>query len=53
MRFSATPTGSRLDYTIVFAGKVPGLGPLVRVMLTRSIRQALRDYATRSPLAAA
>jgi uncharacterized protein YndB with AHSA1/START domain len=53
MRFSATPTGSRLDYTIDFAGKVPGLGPLVRVMLTRSVTKALKDYAATSPLAAA
>jgi hypothetical protein len=47
MRFSATPTGSRLDYTIDFDSKVPGLAPLVRAGLTRNITRALKDYAAR------
>jgi hypothetical protein len=47
MRFSATPNGSRLDYTIVFDGKVPGIGPLVKAGLTRNITKALKAYAAR------
>jgi uncharacterized protein YndB with AHSA1/START domain len=47
MRFSSTPTGSRLDYTIDFDGKVPGIGPIVRAGLDRNITKALRKYAAR------
>ena len=47
MRFSPTATGSRLDYTIDFDGKAPGIGPIVRTMLQRSITKALRDFAQR------
>jgi hypothetical protein len=47
MRFSSTPTGSRLDYTIEFDGKLPGIGPLVRAGLERNVTKALRTYAAR------
>ena len=47
MRFSRNGDGSRLDYTIVFDGKAPGIGPLVQRMLTRSITRGLRKYAER------
>ena len=47
MRFSSTPTGSRLDYTIVFDGKVPGIAPLVKAGLTRNITKALKAHAAR------
>lgn len=45
MRFAASGAGSRLDYTIVFDGKLPGLGPLVALSLRRSISAALRKRA--------
>jgi uncharacterized protein YndB with AHSA1/START domain len=47
MRFSRKGDGSRLEYTIVFDGKVPGIGPVVQKMLTRGITRGLRDYADR------
>jgi len=50
MRFSSDGEGSRLEYTIVFDGKVPGLGPLVQKMLTRSISAGLRGAAARDRL---
>jgi hypothetical protein len=46
MRFSPNGTGSRLDYTIDFDGKVPGVAPVVKAMLTRNISAALRKYAS-------
>jgi hypothetical protein len=46
MRFNAQGDGgSLLDYTIVFEGKAPLVGPIVRKMLTRSITAALRRYS--------
>ncbi|MDQ6836267.1 MAG: SRPBCC family protein [Actinomycetota bacterium] len=45
MRFSRQGNGSRLDYTIDFDGKAPGIGPLVKAMLTRRISASLRRYA--------
>ncbi len=45
MRFSAQGSGSRLDYTIDFDGKLPGLGAVVKRMLTRNITRALQKYA--------
>ena len=45
MRFSPQGTGSRLDYTIDFDGKLPGIGPLVQAMLTRNVTNGLRRYA--------
>src|SRR3954447_4248810 len=51
MRFSRQGTGSRLDYTIDFDGKVPGVGPLVKAMLTRNVTTALRGLAPRGATA--
>jgi uncharacterized protein YndB with AHSA1/START domain len=48
MRFSPNGSGSRLEYTIDFDGKAPGVGPLVKTMLTRNISAALRKYAAQS-----
>jgi uncharacterized protein YndB with AHSA1/START domain len=42
MRFSATPNGSRLHYTIEFEGKLPLIGPLIRVVLDQGIRKGLK-----------
>jgi hypothetical protein len=53
MRFSPQGVGSRLDYTIQFDGKVPGLGPVVKAGLTRNISKALRRLATRGVPSAA
>ena len=47
MRFASTPNGSRLDYTIVFDTKVPGIGPLIKAGLTRNITKALKSHAAR------
>lgn len=47
MRFSRQGQGSRLDYTIVFDGKAPGTGPIVKMLLTRTISTALRKLAER------
>lgn len=47
MRFSRQGTGSRLDYTIDFDGKVPGTGALVQKTLTKNISTALRKFAER------
>jgi uncharacterized protein YndB with AHSA1/START domain len=42
MRFAATPSGgTRFVYDIRIASPIPGLAPLVRAALTRSITQAL------------
>jgi hypothetical protein len=53
MRFSPTPTGSRLDYTIDFDGRLPGIGPIVRAGLTRSVSKGLKAYAARASASAA
>ena len=46
MRFSSQGDGgSLLDYTIVFDGKLPLLGPIVKRVLTKSIKDGLRRYA--------
>jgi hypothetical protein len=49
MRFSRQGSGSRLDYTIDFDGKAPGIGPLVKAMLQRNITNALHRYAQHGP----
>jgi len=52
MRFSRRGEGSHLDYTIEFDGKAPGVGAVVKAMLTRNISAALRrfaDHGTDSP----
>lgn len=41
MEFEADGTGSRLHYTIVFEGKVPLVGALIRPILDRGIRRGL------------
>ncbi len=45
MQFSPQGEGCHLDYTIVFDGKFPGVGPVVKSMLTRSISKALTQLA--------
>jgi hypothetical protein len=45
MHFSRQGDGSRLDYTIDFDGKAPGIAPLVKAILTRQISAGLRKYA--------
>jgi uncharacterized protein YndB with AHSA1/START domain len=47
MRFSRQGSGSRLDYTIDFDGKAPGVAALVKLTLTRSVTAGLRRYAQR------
>jgi uncharacterized protein YndB with AHSA1/START domain len=47
MRFSRHGDGCRLDYTIDFDGKAPGIGPIVKAMLTRNISGGLRSLAQR------
>jgi hypothetical protein len=47
MRFSRRGEGSHLDYTIEFDGKAPGVGTVVKAMLTRNISAALRSFADR------
>jgi uncharacterized protein YndB with AHSA1/START domain len=47
MRFSRQGGGSRLDYTVDFDGRLPGIGPAVKLMLQRNISRALRRFATR------
>ncbi len=41
MRFSSTATGSHLHYTIQFEGKLPLIGPLIRMVLERGIGRGL------------
>ncbi|MEA2213365.1 MAG: hypothetical protein QOF83_3313 [Solirubrobacteraceae bacterium] len=48
MRFTRQGSGSRLDYTIDFDGKLPGVGPVVKLVLTRSVSAALRQFAGRA-----
>jgi uncharacterized protein YndB with AHSA1/START domain len=45
MRFSRQGSGSRLDYTIDFDGKLPGVGAAVKQLLTRNITSGLQKYA--------
>ena len=45
MRFSRQGGGSRLDYTIDFDGKLPGIGPVVKVVLTRGVSSGLERLA--------
>ena len=47
MRFSSQGTGSRLDYTIDFDGKVPGTGAVVKKMLEKNIKAGLEQFARR------
>jgi carbon monoxide dehydrogenase subunit G len=52
MRFSRQGEGSRLDYTIVFDGKAPGIGALAKAVMTRNISTALRKLAERETVSA-
>ena len=52
MRFSSQGEGSRLDYTIEFDGKLPGIGPLVQKMLSKNIATGLKKHAERVGAAA-
>jgi uncharacterized protein YndB with AHSA1/START domain len=41
MTFAATPAGTRFVYDIRIASPIPGLAPIVRASLTRSIERSL------------
>jgi hypothetical protein len=41
MTFAATPDGTHFVYDIRIASAIPGIAPLVRASLTRSISRAL------------
>ena len=43
MRFARKGPGSTLTYVIEFDSKLPGLGPVVRASLERTIRSGLRS----------
>jgi uncharacterized protein YndB with AHSA1/START domain len=45
LRFSRVGAGSHLDWTITFDGKAPGIGPLVKVGLTRNMSRALKQLS--------
>lgn len=45
MEFEANGSGTRLHYTITFRGKVPLVGPLVKLGLERLIRHGLKSLA--------
>jgi hypothetical protein len=49
MRFEPHNGGTRLHYTIVFRGVLPGLGPVLKVGLSQGIRRGLKKLA-RMPL---
>ena len=43
--FEATPTGTRIVWGCRFDPKIPGTGPLLRLMITRVFRSALKRFA--------
>jgi hypothetical protein len=45
LRFTSDGGGSHLDWTITFAGKAPGIGPMVKAKLTRDVSRAMRRLA--------
>ncbi|MFN3712979.1 MAG: SRPBCC family protein [Alcanivoracaceae bacterium] len=45
MRFSSTPTGSHLHYTIEFEGRLPLIGPIIRAVLDKGIRKGLNKIS--------
>ena len=45
LRFSSVGDGSLLDWTITFQGKAPGIGPVVKLGLTRNMSRALKQLA--------
>jgi hypothetical protein len=50
MRFTRQGDGSRLDYTISFRRKVPGIGPIVKLSLRRSVTSPLGKLAAGGPI---
>lgn len=45
MRFSSTPQGSRLHYTITFGGKLPLIAPIVGFGLQQGISRGLKKLS--------
>lgn len=45
LRFSSRGDGSRLDWTITFDGKLPGIASVVKTVLTREVSRAMRRLA--------
>ena len=45
LRFTSRDDGSHLDWTITFAGKVPGIAPIVRTKLKRDVSRAMQRLA--------
>jgi uncharacterized protein YndB with AHSA1/START domain len=45
LRFTSRGDGSRLDWTITFDGKAPGIAPLVKAKITRDLTQAMQRLA--------
>ncbi len=45
LRFKSRDSGSHLDWTITFDGKLPGIGPLVKTKLTRDVSRAMGRLA--------
>jgi len=45
LRFTSRGDGSRLEWTITFDGKAPGVGPIVKAKLTRDVSRAMRRLA--------
>jgi uncharacterized protein YndB with AHSA1/START domain len=45
LRFTSHDEGSHLEWTITFAGKAPGIGPIVKALLTRDVSRAMRKLA--------
>lgn len=44
--FEETATGTRILWRCRFDAKIPGLGPLLRIMITRVFRGALERFST-------
>jgi hypothetical protein len=45
LRFTSRGDGSHLDWTITFDGKAPGIGPFVKLKLTRDVSRAMHKLA--------
>jgi uncharacterized protein YndB with AHSA1/START domain len=45
MRFTSRGDGSHLDWTVMFDGKAPGIGPAVKAKLTRDVSRSMRKLA--------
>lgn len=45
LRFTPQGPASHLDWGITFAGKAPGIGPIVKTKLTRDVSKAMRKLA--------